>query len=43
MKRIKDREMISRSNDYFSKSHIENPRKWWQKSNRYFKKFEDKS
>jgi len=38
MKRIKDKEMISRSNDFFVKSHIENPRKWWQKSKCYFKK-----
>jgi len=35
--------MISRGNDFFSKSHINNPRKWWQKSKYYFKKYEDKS
>ena len=35
--------MISRGNDIFSKSHIKNPRKWWQRSKRYFKKYEDKS
>ena len=28
LKRIKDKEMISRSTDFFSKSHIKNPRKW---------------
>ena len=43
LKRIKDKEMISRGNDMFSKSHINNPRKWWQKSKHYFKKYEDKS
>ncbi len=43
LKRIKDKEMISRGNDFFSKSNISNPRKWWQKSKRYFKKYEDKS
>ena len=35
--------MISRGNDFFSKSHISNPRKWWQKTKSYFKKYEDKS
>ena len=35
--------MISRGHDMFSKNHINNPRKWWQKSKRYFKKYEDKS
>ena len=43
LKRIKDKEMISRGHDFFSKSHINNPRKWWQKSKTYFKKYEDKS
>ena len=35
--------MISRGNDFFSKSNINNPRKWWQRSKRQFKKYEDKS
>ncbi len=35
--------MISRGNDFFSKSHINNPRKWWQRNKRYFKKYEYKS
>ena len=34
--------MLLRSHDFFSKSHIDNPRKWWQKTKYYFKKFEDK-
>ena len=43
LKRIKDKEIISLSNDFFSKSHIKYPRKWWQRNKRYFKKYEDKS
>ena len=43
LKRVKDKEMIYRSNDIFSKSHIKNPRKWWKHTKRYFKKYEDKS
>ena len=34
--------MISRGNDFFSKSHINNPRKWWQKSKRFFKNMKTK-
>ena len=43
LKRIKDKEMILRSHDFFSKSHIKDPRKWWQKTKWYFKKYEDKN
>ena len=35
--------MISRGHDFFSKSHINIPRKWWQKSKTYSKKYQDKS
>ena len=35
--------MKARENDFFCKSHINNPRKWWKRSKRYFKKYEDKS
>ena len=37
LKRIKDKEMISRGHDFFSKSHINNPMKWWQKSKTYLR------
>ena len=32
LKKIKDKEMKKRENDNFSKSNIENPRKWWKKA-----------
>lgn len=34
LKRIKDKEMKARSNDFFSKSNIKNPKKWWDRTKR---------